>query len=436
MKHVWLLGILLLGCSEPPQVATTAVARGDLVDSFREEAETRFRKTHLVSMPAAGRIARIDLEPGDRVSRGQILARFDRLPSQSEVEERQAELVQLEEELRLFQDTSVESAEVLRQQSLVQESSKRLRETRAHIGQARAREEQARRELVRSRALMEQGALPKRELEQAELSWREARLQVQQLQAQLQSQQALVQANQRSVAVAHSQVDRRLNNQQVVQARWEQARARLERARHEAGQTSVTSPIDGVVVERHQQGPAPLPAGEKLLTLAEPQDLEAQCEVLTQDALRLRPGVPVRLHPGPDRPAFDGKVSRVEPRGFTKLSSLGVEQKRVRVLIQIPQRPQGLGADYRLDAEFILGRRSQALTLPRSSLLQKPDGSYFVYVLTAGHLRARPVKLGVAEDLRVEVLEGLKEGEQVVTSPESTMSDGQEARQEPDRKPP
>lgn len=425
MRALLVVGLLLAGCSSPPEVAVVPAGRADLVDSFREEAETRFRELYVVSMPSAGRIGRIDLEPGDSVRQGQILTSFDRLPSETEVSERAAEVQQLQQEMELAGDASVESAEIARSQTLVAEARRRVQQARAAVAEARARAAQQERELQRSERLQQQGALPRRDLEQAQLARRSALLQVRQAEAQLASQQAMVQAAEEQVAVARHQRERREQGQDVAAARLEQARARLLRSQHEASQTTIKAPITGVVVERFQVGPGPMPAGEKLLSLAQPQDLEAESQVLTQDALRLKAGTPVQLHPGPDRPAFPGVVSRVEPRGFTKLSSLGVEQKRVRVEIRIPHVPKGLGANYRLDAEFMLGQHPGVLSVPRSTLLQKPDGTYFVLVVRAGKLHVQPVKLGVTEDLRVEILSGLAEGDVVVRSPESTMAEGQ-----------
>lgn len=429
MRKYWWIGIWLWGCSAPPEVVVVPVRRADLVESFREEAETRFRHTHVVSMPAAGRIARIELEPGDEVRQGQILARFDRLPGEIEVAEREAEVQQILEELSLAGDVSVESAEVSQNQALLREAQERLPEVRALLDRARAELNQQQRELSRSRRLLEQGALPPRDLEQAELAYRQAQSGVDQAASRLRSQQALVEAGQRSLEGSRQQVTRRLHQQQVVEARLQQAQQRLQRARHESQQQRLVSPISGVVVERFQTGPGVLPAGEKLLSLARPQDLEAVSEVLTQDALRLKPGLPVRWTAGPGQAHYQARVSRMEPRGFTKLSSLGVEQKRVRVFLELKTRPPGLGADYRLDAEFLLGSHPGALTIPRSSLLQKPDGSFFVFGVEAGTLRPIPVKIGNVEDLRVEVAEGLSEGQEVVVSPDSTTVAGLQVRQ-------
>ncbi|MBT9587988.1 HlyD family efflux transporter periplasmic adaptor subunit [bacterium] len=433
--RLWLIGLTLglaaCGCARPPLVEVTKVSRADLVDSFREQAETRLRKIYVVSVPAAGRIGRIELEPGDQVRAGQTLVSFDRLPAQSEATEHRAEVAQLQAEERLAADDAPEIAEEARAEALVSEAGRRLDSERAVVSEMEAVATQARLDLDRAATLFAQGATARQQLERAQLDERRARAQVLEAKGRLNSLKALQEAVGHQLEAARAQRLRRLHQRESSQQQVVQARERLERSLHEASQNFVTAPVTGVVVERFQQGPGPMPAGEKLLSLGRSQDLEAMSEVLTQDALRLRIGTPVQLYPGPGRPPHLAHVSRIEPRGFTKLSSLGVEQKRVRVLMQLDKIPPNLGAGYRLEAEFVVGKHPQVLALPRPALLQKPDGSFYVFKVVAGHLQEQTVELGVSEDLRVSIRSGLAEGDTVVAAPESGLKDGDEVQTPP-----
>jgi HlyD family secretion protein len=431
MKFGWIglsLIVGLCGCAKPPLVEVTRVSRADLVDSFREQAETRLRKLYVVSVPAAGRIGRIELEPGDPVRAGQTLVSLDRLPAQSETRERQAEVDQRLVEAQLAADDAPEAAEEARAEALLSEAQRRLEPQRANLREMQAVARQARLDLERARTLFAQGATARQQLERAQLDEQRARAQVQEASGRLNSLLALKEAMRHQWEAARAQRLRRQHQQQASQLQVVQARARLERSVHEASQISVTAPVSGVVVERFQQGPGPMPAGEKLLSIGRNEDLEAVSEVLTQDALRLRPGMPVQLYPGPGRPPLKAHVSRIEPRGFTKLSSLGVEQKRVRVLMRLEKIPPHLGSGYRLEAEFLVGRHPQVLALPRPALLQRPDGSFYVFKVVAGRLQEQTVELGVSEDLRVAIQSGLRQGDAVLAAPESGLQDGDEVR--------
>lgn len=430
MRALFLASLLLTGCARPPVVEVTRVARVDLVESFREQAETRHRKLYLVSMPAAGRIGRLDWEPGDRVGSGQPLVSFDRLPAESEALERQAEVAQLEAEAQLAGDDSAEAAEEARARALLREAQRRLEPEGANLRQYQASAKQARLERNRSEVLFQQGAIARQQLEQARLAEERAMAQVEEVRGRIRAQQAVIQAASSEVEASQARRQRRQREREAAGLKVDQARERLQRSQHEADQVSIQAPLTGVVVERFQQGPGPLAAGEKLLSLAPPGDLEAVSDVLTQDALRLRVGTPVVLHPAPGQPALAGKVKRIEPRGFTKLSALGVEQKRVKVWIQLEHLPPELGAGYQLEAEFLLGRRPAALSLPRSALLQYPDGGFFVWKVVGGRLVEQKIQVGIADDLRVEVSAGVAEGDEIVTAPESGLKGGTEVERQ------
>lgn len=420
MIQFLLFALLLVGCSKPPNVATVQVRKAELVDSFREEAETRLKRTHTVSMPVSGRIARIDLEPGDRVRLGQKLVVIDRVPLETTTREHERALQELRAELRVAQNSDPEAAAAAEAVALRRDAQQRLHQEHAVLLEAQQVARQAGVEQRRMNALYMDGATTRQASEQATLEERNAVARVEQARARVQSQRALVSAAEQRIRAADSQKHRRELLGESARQRLAQAEARLERSAHEASQAFVSSPIDGVVVERHHTGPGPVQAGERLLSLARMQDLEAVAEVLTQDALRLKVGTPVRLQAA----SLQARVQRIEPRGFTKQSSLGVEQKRVLVHLRFDKVPADVGAGYRLEAEFVVGRVPGALTLPRETLLQKPDGGYYVWRVASGRIEEQPVKVGVMEDLRIQVLEGLKEGDPVVAAPDSTLKPG------------
>ena len=206
----------------------------------------------------------------------------------------------------------------------------------------------------------------------------------------------------------------------------QQADARLAKAIHQLNLASITSPIDGVVLERHEQGNRALNSGHKLLLLGKLEQLEVEADVLTQDALLLSPGGPVTLELAGSDKTFAGKVRRVEPAGFTKVSALGVEQQRVRVIVALGKRPDGLGVGYRLHARFITATREAALIVPRFSVLQSPDGRFYVFKIVNGQLKKQHVKIGLRSDLMLEIVSGLELTDDVVATPDANLKSGQQ----------
>jgi HlyD family secretion protein len=250
-----------------------------------------------------------------------------------------------------------------------------------------------------------------------------------------------------------------------------QAKAKLARAQHDLELADIRSPIDGVVLERYEQGDRTLPAGEKLLLVGNLDELEAVADVLTQDALRIGVGSEVSISPYTAALGLEpipGRVKRIEPQGFTKTSSLGVEQQRVVVIITIgseetrdegrgtrgegrgardaggfprppslvPRPPLGVG--YRMQARFFTGSKTDALIVPRFSVLQaapstklravsmveSADRSFYVFKVVDGRLKRQAVRIGIRSDLELEVTEGLSPDDAIVAEPDTTMKDG------------
>ena len=210
----------------------------------------------------------------------------------------------------------------------------------------------------------------------------------------------------------------------VLIRQLEQARARLRRAKHELKLAEIRSPIDGIVLNRYEQGDKTVPAGQDLLLLGNLDQLEVIADVLTQDALRLSPGSEASLSPASGREPLAGKLKRIEPAGFTKLSSLGVEQQRVNVIVSFVGKPTGLGVGYRLEARFFSHSKADALVVPRFSVLQASDQTLYVMKIEGGKLKRQTVRVGLRSDLKLEIVDGLSEQDTIVAAPDATMKDG------------
>ena len=174
----------------------------------------------------------------------------------------------------------------------------------------------------------------------------------------------------------------------------ESARAALARVREGGDEPfQVTAPIAGRVFRVLQESAGVVAQGTPLLEVADPADLEIVVDVLTSDAVRIRPGAPVRIERwGGDAP-LDGRVRLVEPSGYTKLSALGVEEQRTNVVIDLTSPPavwQALGDGFRVDARIVVFRADDALKVPASALFRDGDG-WAAFVVEHGRARKRPV---------------------------------------------
>lgn len=428
MRYILLLALLVAGCAQPPEVNVTTPTVGTIVESFTEQAETRLIERFPVTLPVSGRIDRIELEEGDPVREGQVLVGFDAVPVESREAQALQQVAEIEARLQLLRDVSVERAQKAQAAQQVEALRSARQAQQAAAQTARAVYQQALTDLERSQRLFRQDAIPEQQLEEARLAAEQARLALAEQRQRIESQSNEIQAAATRIDQVEAQIQRQLSEQEALRHQLEQARSQLRVARHEVAQSQILSPITGVVLERKEQGPRELPAGTELLVLGRPGQIEVVADVLTQDALKIRPGTPVQLDPGGGAPVLSGTVKRIEPGGFTKLSSLGVEQQRVNVVVGVSDPPAALGVGYELQAQFIVEREEEALMVNRYSVLQERDGTYYVFVVMGGKLKKQPIEIGLRGDQHYQVTAGLEPSTPIVETPDPAYQEGDEVK--------
>lgn len=421
---VLLAALALLGPGGA-EIEVVNPVRGEIRESFREPGRTRLENTWTIAAQVPGRIGRITLEPGDRVEAGQVLAEYDRVPLQAAVEEAEARVARLRAQLDLLEDSSVELADLAAAEARVRTSTERIEAYKAQIEAAKARVVRTQKDLARSKNLVEAGALDPQTLDAQEQAAVEAREALKQAQADLEAQASVIESERATAEMIEKRIGRKALERRQILAQLEEAKAQLETARHHLELAQIVAPVDGVVLERYDRGEKPVAQGTPLLLLGNPEEIEVIADVLTEDALKLKIGDEVSLEELSGETLVQGRVKRIEPQGFTKLSSLGVEQQRVNIIVSIQNPPDDLGVGYRLHARFYTGTRPDVLMVPRYTVLQAPDQSYYVFVVEDGELRKQPVEQGLKSDQMIEIVEGLGEESLVVASPDSTLEEGE-----------
>jgi HlyD family secretion protein len=196
---------------------------------------------------------------------------------------------------------------------------------------------------------------------------------------------------------------------------------------------AVHSPIAGLVFKPFRESEAVVPQGEPLLEVGDPADLEVGADVLSTDAVRIPVGARVSIeHWGGGAP-LAGRVRRVEPSGFTKISALGVEEQRVNVVIDLVEPAaawKALGDGYRVEVRVVAAERADAVTLPTAALLRH-DNAWAVFALDGGRARLRTVAIGLRNALEAEVTGGLAVGDEVVVHPSDVLTDGARVKRRP-----
>jgi HlyD family secretion protein len=188
----------------------------------------------------------------------------------------------------------------------------------------------------------------------------------------------------------------------------------------------IRSPVSGRVLRVVRESEGVVSAGEPLVEIGDPGDLEIVVDLLSADAVKVEEGQHVVIEEwGGDAP-LAGRVRRVEPFGFTKVSALGIEEQRVNVVIDLvgePERWRRLGHGYRVEARIVLWEGDDVLTVPRSALFRQGE-EWAVFVVEKGVARVRKVRRGRGTGLAAEIVSGLAAGETVVLYPNDRVGDG------------
>ena len=353
------------------------VARGDLDVTVNEEGRTRVRDRFVVSAPVLGRMSRIELDPGDPVTAGKtVVAQFEPAdPALLDVRTRS-------------------------------ELEARARAAAASVGTARADRDRLQSELKfaetdlrRAQRLVEERVISPREMEGVQR-------QAESLRSSLESAEFAVRTSQHQL---------------------ELARASLLQTRGGSGATiALRSPVDGVVLRVLQESAAVVPTGQPLLEIGNVEHLEIVSDLLSSAAVRVEAGQPVRIEQwGGDEP-LRGRVRRVEPSGFTKISALGVEEQRVNTIIdfEAPLEARGaIGDGYRVEVRIIVSSRPNVLKVPTSSLIRH-GADWAVFVVNGDRAARRVVQVGERNGLEAEITGGLSEGERIIAYPSDSVADG------------
>jgi len=419
-----LLTALLSGCGAPA-TDTVTVHRGTLVESFIEDGETHLEFPHLVTAPVAGRIKALALKPGDHLNAGDILFRYDEQPLKSALDEARGSVEEFRSRLSVsrydkLEDTLRETAgrEVDAMREVVR-ASEAQREAQA------MRRERADKELHRQRELHAAGGVSQATLDDATLDAETARMELSERDFTLAATRALLAAFELGPRLIDEWVGRKRLNESVLTSQFVQAEARLIKAEYEMEFTEVRAEGDRIVLERYENGEQTVSPGQPILLLGRLDDIDVRVDTLTEDALRLRIGGPAIIRFFPDGEPVTGVVERIDPAGFTKLSSLGVEQQRVAVIVRpTGNLPDNTGTGFQASVRFETARSEEALIVPRFSVLQDAGGEHFVYVVEGSRIKRQAVETGLRNDHEMEIPSGLEEGDRLISVPDATMLDG------------
>jgi len=380
----WFGALLLLALigwglwPKPVIVETGVVTRSPLTVRVSEEGKTRVRNRYVVAAPVAGKMRRVPLKPGDPVEAGKTLL--------TTIEPVAAPL--LDPRARAQAEAVV---------SMHEASRRKAAESLAAVRTALELSEADR---DRMRAVKQEGTLSASDRDRMESA----------------------------ASIKAAEVRAAEFSLQVIDYELAQARAVLQRPEvSSAGNlVEVKSPVSGRVLNVKQESETIVAPGMQILEIGDPTDIEIEAEILSRDAVAIQPGDAVEIEQwGGDKP-LHGRVRRVEPAAFTKISALGVEEQRVIVLsdlVDAPPAAKTLGDRYRVEVRVAVWHSDDVLVVPSGALFRQGN-AWKTFIYQNGRARLGSLEAGHADGHLTEVLSGLQPGDQVLLHPPDTVKDG------------
>ena len=361
--------IALLFRPAPLRVDIGHVETGSMQVTVDEQGETRSHDRFVVTAPVAGRLTRIELHDGDEVQENQVVAQIAPLPLS-------------------VRERSEQSARIAAAQSQQREAEELVRHAVEDLAQAK-------RESKRVDRLVKDGFM---------------------------SGQAAEQAHNAEITIA--------NEVEAARFRAKSAAAEVRLAKSalidvrggEGALFKVRSPVAGRILRIQDPSERVVAAGTPLLTVGDLSKLEVVIELLSTEATQVKPGMPVILDGWGGNQSLKAKVQRVEPYAFTKVSALGIEEKRTNVVADFVDAPQALGDGYRVNAHIVVWAADQVNKVPASALFRCAE-AWCAFVVENGRAKRRTVKIGHRNAQEAEVLEGLAPGETVIRHPANQIEE-------------
>jgi HlyD family secretion protein len=358
---------------KPVEVEAARVVKGALQVTVDEDGETRAHDRFTLAAPIAGRLSRIELHEGDQVGPETVLATISPLPLDAR-----------------------EQAEI---RARIRSAEARRREADEQVARWESDHAQSARDFNRSRQLAQDRIIAQQEVERAESK-------------HTGTGKELEAAKFRAQAAA---ADLELEKAGLVS---------LETQQGQAGKVfTIRPPARCRILRILEKSERVVPFGTPIIVLSNPKKVEIVVDLLSTDAVRVKPGAAVMIENWGGSVPLRARVRMVEPYGFTKVSALGIEEQRANVIADFLDSPDGLGDGYRVDARIVIWESPDVLKAPASALFRRGQ-VWHTFAVENGRARLRPVEVGHRNASEAEIIKGLEAGDEVILHPANDLENG------------
>ncbi len=365
------------GVSSQLLVNTSEVTSGSIESYIDERARTSLPHIYHITMPMQGRVLPATVEEGDHVKTGDLVMQLDDID---------------------WREATIEA------ESIVTTFVNWLEASAAQLKAAKIRQDFDKWDWEKNKKLAEKSAISERHKSDSKRNYLDSNVQIESSQAMYYATQAM----QSIVDLIPSYVKRNLDR------------------------TLIKSPVSGTILKRHVWNEKVMTAGSPLLDIGDMSELEVTADILTEEAVHIHPGNTVEIYGESFGDlSFGGEVRLIEPKAFTRISSLGVEEQRVAIKItftkqaleDIEKAGLNLGLQYRVRVKVITAKKDAALTVPRTALFYGSNSNWQLYRVKDGRAKLTEVEVGLLNDTEAEIISGLSKGDTIIVVPQSDLEE-------------
>jgi HlyD family secretion protein len=415
----------------PILVEVGKIQRGEMQVTVNAEGKTRIRDRFVITAPVSGRLTRIALKVGDPVKSGQIVAQIEPLTLTAPVQAALGRLAEVRAQREGVATQRPKAATLAQAQTRIQAAQAGYSRAEAAIAQAQATLAQAQRDRKRAQELATAGVIPRRDREAAELTEITRSKELESAKLAAKAAAAEVDVARAALTVLQDQQRDPDYLLKVYDAQIASIEADLAKLKDEAARTEIRAPIGGQVLRMLQQSAQSVAAGAPLLEIGDISKLEIAIDVLSADAMKIKPGSVILVQAGAGMPMLQAQVRQIEPSAFTKISALGVEEQRVNIIGDFINSPTSLGDAYRSDVQIVIWQNQDVLKVPLSALFRcdgtkqaSHSGAWCVFGIRDGKAEQRSIEIGQRSIFEAEVQKGLSAGETVILHPNEKIETG------------
>jgi HlyD family secretion protein len=421
--------VMLFRQGVPVRIAE--VKKGTVKAYLEERARTTLPRIYHMTMPLNGRIMPIALMPGTKVKKGEIVARMDDFNFKAALQESKAKLTAIQRQITLNKYNAIEETALKESNGWIKVMGDAVKASWKKAEASKAKNQFAQ-WYVNSTEKMKQ-AISEKEAYHAQMVAAQSLVDYEADMVIYSAMRTCDTIFKLAPVYIRQYLGRKELDRQILLAHLNEMQASLSQVERDLRQTIIKSPVNGLVLKRYVQNERVMPAGAKLLDIGDLDHLEVTADILSLYAPNVTAGNRVEIYGTAigEKP-INGKVIRIHPEGFTRISSLGVREQRVPVNISIDKvelaklhkQKRFLGVGFRVQVKIITGESKNVLAIPRTALFRTQSGAWRVFKIVKGKAAETEVQVGITNDTQAEILSGLKAGDKVIIAPDASIKNG------------